>query len=47
MIYTDFSMKKDGFVGHMVEPEGKNIGHRYSKVSISHAVSTLRDGGFL
>ena len=27
MIYTDFSMKKDGFVGHMVEPEGKNTGH--------------------
>lgn len=27
MIYTDFSMKKDGFVGHMVEPESGNIGH--------------------
>lgn len=27
MIYTDFSMKKDGFVGHMVEPEVRNTGH--------------------
>lgn len=27
MIYTDFTMKKDGFVGHMVEPENNNTGH--------------------
>lgn len=27
MIYTDFSMEKDGFVGHMVEPESGNTGH--------------------
>lgn len=27
MIYTDFSMDKDGFVGHMVEPEKNNTNH--------------------
>lgn len=27
MIYTDFSIKKDGFVGHMVEPESNPTNH--------------------
>lgn len=27
MIYTDFTVRKDGFVGHMVEPERNNTNH--------------------